>query len=102
MLLAALAVPRGVRSAGSLDGDFQVRSAFVVVDHGVLQLSAHVEYPINDRIRGALRDGVTLAFDLDVTISRRRRLWRHPHPWRLCRCRCPDPRRCCRRRNRRR
>ena len=75
LLLVALAAPRGVRSAGSLAGDFQVRSAFVVVDHGVLQLSAHVEYPINDRIRSALRDGVTLAFDLDVTISRHRRLW---------------------------
>jgi len=75
LLLVALAAPRGVRSAGSLAGDFQVRSAFVVVEHGVLQLSAHVEYPINDRIRGALRDGVTLAFDLDVSISRHRRLW---------------------------
>jgi hypothetical protein len=75
VLLVALAVPRGTRSAGPLAGDFQVRSAFVVVDHAVLQLSAHVEYPINDRIRGALRDGVTLAFDLDVIISRHRRLW---------------------------
>jgi hypothetical protein len=75
VLLVALAAPRGARSAGPLAGDFQVRSAFVVVEHGVLQLSAHVEYPINDRIRGALRDGVTLAFDLDVSISRHRRLW---------------------------
>jgi hypothetical protein len=75
VLLVALAAPRGVRSAGPLAGDFQIRSAFVVVDHGVLQLSAHVDYPINDRIRGALRDGVTLAFDLDVTVSRHRRLW---------------------------
>jgi hypothetical protein len=75
VLLMALAATRGARSAGPLAGDFQVRSAFVVVDHGVLQLSAHVEYPINDRIRGALRDGVTLAFDLDVSISRHRRLW---------------------------
>ena len=75
VLLVALAGPRGVRSAGPLAGDFQIRSAFIVVDHGVLQLSAHIEYPINDRIRSALRDGVTLAFDLDVTISRHRRLW---------------------------
>ena len=75
VLLIALAAPRGVRSAGPLDGDFQIRSAFVVVDHGVLQLSAHIDYPINDRIRSALRDGVTLAFDLDVTVSRHRRLW---------------------------
>ena len=65
VLLGALLAPRGVRSAGPLDGDFQIRSAFVVVDHGVLQLSAHIEYPINDRIRSALQDGVTLAFDLE-------------------------------------
>jgi hypothetical protein len=44
----------GARSAGPLDGDLEVRSAFVVVDHGVLQLSAHIQYPINDRIRSAL------------------------------------------------
>ena len=75
VLLVALAGPRGVRSAGPLAGDFQIRSAFIVVDHGVLQLSAHIEYPINDRIRSALRDGVTLAFDLEVTISRQRRMW---------------------------
>jgi hypothetical protein len=75
VLLVALAAPRGARSAGPLAGDFQIRAAFVVVDHGVLQLSAHIEYPINDRIRSALRDGVTLAFDLEVSISRHRRLW---------------------------
>jgi len=75
VLLVALVAPRGVRSAGPLAGDFQIRSAFVVVDHGVLQLSAHIDYPMNDRIRSALRDGVTLAFDLDVSVSRHRRLW---------------------------
>ncbi len=75
VLLGALLAPRGVRSAGPLAGDFQIRSAFVVVDHGVLQLSAHIDYPINDRIRTALHDGVTLAFDLDVIISHHRRLW---------------------------
>ncbi|HEY3731313.1 MAG TPA: DUF4390 domain-containing protein [Steroidobacteraceae bacterium] len=74
-LLVAAPDPQGARAAGSLAGDFQIRSAFVVVDHGVLQLSAHIEYPVNDRIRSALRDGVTLQFDLDVTISRHRRLW---------------------------
>ena len=75
VLLIALAAPIRVRSAGPLAGDFQIRSAFVVVDHGVLQLSAHIDYPINDRIRSALREGVTLAFDLEVNISRHRRLW---------------------------
>jgi hypothetical protein len=75
VLLIALATPIRGRSAGPLAGDFQIRSAFVVVDHGVLQLSAHIDYPINDRIRSALRDGVTLAFDLEVAVNRRRRLW---------------------------
>jgi hypothetical protein len=75
VLLCALSAPYRVRGAGPLAGDFQIRSAFVVVDHGVLQLSAHIDYPINERIRSALREGVTLAFDLEVTISHHRRLW---------------------------
>ena len=75
VLLIALAAPNRARGAGPLAGDFQIRSAFVIVDHGVLQLSAHIDYPVNDRIRSVLRDGVTLAFDLEVTISRHRRLW---------------------------
>jgi hypothetical protein len=74
LLVSAVAPPR-VRAAGPLSGDLEIRSAFVVVDHGVLQLSAHVQYPVNDRIRTALKEGVTLAFDLDVTMSRHRRLW---------------------------
>ena len=47
----------------------------MVVDHGVLQLNAHVQYPVNDRIRSALQDGVTLAFDMDLNITRHRRFW---------------------------
>jgi hypothetical protein len=35
----------------------------------------HVQYPINDRIRSALKDGVTLAFDVELNITRHRRLW---------------------------
>jgi len=74
-LLTLLAGARAVRSAGPLDGEFEIHSAFVVVDHGVLQLNAHVQYPVNDRIRSALQDGLTLAFDLDVSITHRRRFW---------------------------
>ena len=66
-------------AAGPLDGDFEVRSAFIVVDRGVLQLNAHVQYPVNELIRGALQDGVTLAFDLDLIISRRHRFWLNAH-----------------------
>ena len=74
-LLLALAVPLVPRAAGPLDGDFEIRSAFVVIDRGVLQLNVHVQYPVNDRIRSALQDGVTLAFDLELSITRHRRFW---------------------------
>jgi len=75
LLLVSLVVTPYAKAAGPLAGDLEIRSAFVVVDHGVLQLSAHVQYPASDRIRTALQEGVTLAFDLDVSISRHRRLW---------------------------
>ena len=74
-LLCCLAVPPASGAAGPLDGDFQIRSAFVVVDRGVLQLNVHVQYPVNDRIRSALQDGVTLAFDVELSITRHRRFW---------------------------
>ena len=74
-LLLWLGMPSAWGAAGPLDGDFQIRSAFVVIDRGVLQLNVHVQYPINDRIRSALQDGVTLAFDLELNITRHRRFW---------------------------
>jgi Domain of unknown function (DUF4390) len=75
LLLVSLTITPCAQAAGPLAGDLEIRSAFVVVDHGVLQLSAHIQYPINDPIRIALQEGVTLTFDLDVTMSRHRRLW---------------------------
>lgn len=74
-LLACLAAPLVARSAGPLDGDFQINSAYVVLDHGVLQLNAQIQYPNNSRIRDALRDGLTLVFDLEIDITRTRRFW---------------------------
>ncbi len=62
-------------AAGPLDGAFEIHSAFIVAEQGVLKLSAHVQYPLTDPIRAALHDGVTVAFDLDLNISRHRRLW---------------------------
>jgi hypothetical protein len=62
-------------SADALEGVLDVRSAYVDVDRGVYQLFAKVIYPDNDRIRASLRDGTTLAFDLDVVVSRERRYW---------------------------
>lgn len=60
---------------GPLDGDFAVRSASIVEESGVLQLDALIQYPLNEQIRTALHDGVTLSFEVDVGISRHRRLW---------------------------
>jgi hypothetical protein len=59
----------------ALDGVLEVRSAYVNVDNGVFLLHARVEYPNNPEIRDALRDGITLSFDLDTRVERARRLW---------------------------
>ena len=72
--LALLAASARVR-AEALDGVLAVRSAYVNIDHGVFLLHARVEYPEGPAIRNALREGTTLAFDLEVRIERERRLW---------------------------
>jgi hypothetical protein len=72
MLLLA---PREGARADALDGVLEVRSAYVDVDHSVFQLHARIEYPMTPAIRAALRDGVTLAFDLDTRVTRERHLW---------------------------
>ncbi len=61
--------------ADVLDGVLEVRSAYVNIDNGVFLLHARIEYPVGSAIRDALRDGVTLAFDLETRIERERRLW---------------------------
>ena len=58
-----------------LDGVLEVRSAYVNTDQGVFQLFARVAYPVNDDIRAALKDGLTLTFDLEVVVSRERHWW---------------------------
>ena len=59
----------------ALDGVLEVRSAYVNVDHGVFLLHARVDYPGGPSVRDALRDGVSLDFDLDVRVDRERRFW---------------------------
>jgi len=78
MLIAALlglsAAPPA--RADALDGLLEVRSAYASADdRGVFQLFARVAYPVNDDIRAALKDGLTLSFNLDVLVSRERRWW---------------------------
>jgi len=73
-MLAALVAAPAAR-ADALDGLLEVRSAYVSVEQGVFQLYARIAYPVNDDIRAALKDGLTLTFDLDVVVDRERRFW---------------------------
>jgi Domain of unknown function (DUF4390) len=61
--------------ADVLDGILEVRSAYVNIDKGVFLLHARVEYPVGAAIRSALKDGVSLTFDLDARVDRERRFW---------------------------
>jgi len=64
--------------ADALDGALLVSSAYVDIDHAVYQLHARIEYPMTPAIRAALRDGVSLAFDLEARITRDRHFWFDP------------------------
>jgi hypothetical protein len=63
---AILVGAASVLRADALDGVLEVRSAYVNVDSGVFLLHSRIQYPDNPGIRDALRDGITLSFDLDV------------------------------------
>ena len=65
----------GSSRGDALDGVLEVRSAYVNIDHGVFLLHARIEYPAGPAVRDALRDGITLAFDLDARVDRDRRFW---------------------------
>ena len=71
LTLAAWGSSRG----DALDGVLEVRSAYVNINKGVFLLHARIEYPLSEAIRSALKDGVTLSFDLDARVDRERRFW---------------------------
>ena len=76
MLAALVAVGAApVARSDALDGVLEVRSAYVNIEQGVFQLYARVQYPVNDDIRAALKDGLKLTFELDMVVSRERRFW---------------------------
>jgi len=77
LLLAAVVALGGAPDsrADALDGLLEVSSAYAQPENGVYNLFARIAYPVNDDIRAALKDGLTLTFDLDVVVSRERRLW---------------------------
>jgi hypothetical protein len=78
LLLAAaivLVISGALAFANALDGILEVRSAYVNLDQGVIQLYARIQYPLNPAIREALQDGVTLTFDVEARVDRVRHLW---------------------------
>lgn len=70
----ALLIPTSVL-ADALDGPLDVLSAYVIVDNGVYKLVARAAYPLNEDIRAALKDGVSLQFDFQTVVLRQRRFW---------------------------
>jgi hypothetical protein len=77
-LIWLLATTLGMAPAyaeGELDGEFTVVTGSTEFRSGVVELTAEVHYPQSERIRDALQEGVALAFDLEVNISRQRRFW---------------------------
>jgi hypothetical protein len=73
--LLAFAAGSPAARSDALDGVLDVRSAYVNVDKGVFLLYARVDYPVSPAIRDALRDGITLSFELDARVDRERRFW---------------------------
>lgn len=61
--------------ADPLEGTLEVQSAFVNVVGGVYQLHVRTRYPSSEEAAGALRDGVSLSYIVDVEVSRERRFW---------------------------
>ena len=64
-----------VRADDPLDGELEIRSAYALPSHGVIILTARVIYPQSDLLMASLKDGVTLSFDLECSVSRHRRMW---------------------------
>ena len=77
-LLLVAGVPwlaSGPARADALDGALAVHSAYVNLNHGVIELNARVAYPLNPTILKALENGVTLSFDVEVRIDQIHHFW---------------------------
>jgi hypothetical protein len=74
-LICALMVGGWAHAEGALDGELEVLKASAAFNEGVVELNAHVRYPLTERLREALLDGVTLVFDLEIGVNRERRYW---------------------------
>lgn len=74
-LLAVLPWSVAPSLADPLDGTLEIQSAFVNISTGVYQLHVRTRYPANAETVAALRDGVSLSYDIDVAVIRERRFW---------------------------
>lgn len=61
--------------ADPLEGALEIESAFINVSEGVYQLHAQIRYPVSEEAVTALREGVSLSYDLEVEVLRDRRFW---------------------------
>jgi hypothetical protein len=61
--------------AQEADDRLAVQTAYVNVRGGVFELNARATYPLNDDIRMALADGVTVNIELQTQVHRKRRFW---------------------------
>ena len=64
-----------VASADPLNGTFEIRNAAIEHNDQAYFFSAQVEFPIDDSVRDALRQGLPLKLELEVEVSRPRRFW---------------------------
>ena len=68
-------VPVSTLRADPLEGALEIESAFINVTDGVYQLHAQIRYPVSEEAVTALREGVSLSYDLEVEVVRDRRFW---------------------------
>ena len=54
-------------------GEFTIRSAYTQELDGVYHVSAQIDYGLTDTAIEALNNGVTLTFELDIEVQRKRR-----------------------------
>jgi len=65
----------GIGHAAATNDRLAVQAAYVNVRGGVFELNARATYPLNDDIRTALSDGVTVNIELQTVVNRQRRFW---------------------------
>jgi Domain of unknown function (DUF4390) len=71
----SLALLFAVAAIAAAQSRFEIRSAFVALRSGVYLLNAQLDFSLPEAAEAAIRDGVTLSLELEITVDRRRRLW---------------------------